>query len=69
MNKLTILIFACILSLPALAQRPAGRKPATERVPGRTVPQGLNGAVKLIPARIDVASDPYYLKVTSILTN
>ena len=57
MNKLTILIFACILSLPALAQT-AGRKPATERVPGRTVPQGLNGAVKLIPARIDAASDP-----------
>ena len=53
MNKLTILIFACILSLPALAQT-AGW-PETGN---RTVPQGLNGAVKLIPARIDAASDP-----------
>lgn len=58
MNKLTILIFACILHCRPLHKRPAGRKPATERVPGRTVPQGLNGAVKLIPVRIDAASDP-----------
>lgn len=34
-----------------------------------TVPQGLNGTVKLIPARIDTASSPQYLEVKSILTN
>lgn len=58
MNKLTILIFACILSLPALAQTAGWPETGNRTRPGTTVPQGLNGAVKLIPARIDAASDP-----------